>query len=373
MKLVVRLALAFALVAVFAAGLTGWLGYREARGHFQRFVAGGEAARSGETPQAGVPGRGRQILLAQLQASSWRSSLLALAVALGVGTYLAFRLVQPVQTLTQATRRFGRGERGVRVNIPGRDELAELGRAFNDVAAELTAKEQRERQMIADIAHELRTPLTILKGDLESMSDGLLEASSENLRRLVGEVDLLTRLVQDLRTLSLSDTGQLVLRPRLIALNRLVEDVLANFQPRAEAAGVELQATLRPLSTHADPERLQQVLLNLLENALRHTPKGGQIAIILDSEGENAVLEVCDTGPGVAPEHLPHLFERFYRAEPSRARESGGTGLGLAIVKALIEAHGGRVAADNRPEGGARFWIHLPLSSPSEPEQGGAD
>ncbi|GIW38122.1 MAG: hypothetical protein KatS3mg074_520 [Meiothermus sp.] len=361
MKLVLRLALAFALVAVFAAGLTGWLGYQEARGHFQRFVAGSEATRSGETPLGGVPGRGRQVLLAQLQTSSWRSALLALTVALGVGTYLAFRLVQPVQTLTQATRRFGRGERGVRVNIPGSDELAELGRAFNDVAEELAAKEERERQMIADIAHELRTPLTILKGDLESMSDGLLEASSENLRRLVGEVDLLTRLVQDLRTLSLSDTGQLVLRPRLVSLDTLLSDLVANFQPRSEAAGVQLEVNTKPLSTHADPERLQQVLLNLLENALRHTPRGGRITVKLHSQGENAVLEVCDTGPGIAPEHLPHLFERFYRAQPSRARESGGSGLGLAIVKALVEAHGGRVGADNQPEGGARFWIHLPL------------
>lgn len=368
MKLAVRLALAFALVAGSAAGLTGWLGYQQARDHFQRFVAGNEAARSGTPSLGGVPGRGRQLLLAQLQESSLRSTLLALVVALGVGTFLAFRLVQPVQTLTAATRRFGRGERGVRVAVQGKDELAELGRAFNDVAAELAAKEERERQMVADIAHELRTPLTVLKGDLESMSDGLLEASAENLRRLLGEVDLLTRLVQDLRTLSLSDNGQLVLRTRLISVEALVEDLLANFKVRAETQDVRLESRLEPLSLTADPERLQQVLFNLLDNAWRHTPSGGQIAVQLHREGNHALLEICDSGAGIAPEHLPFLFERFYRVETSRIRESGGSGLGLAIVKALVEAHGGSVGADNRIEGGARFWIQLPI--PEQKESG---
>lgn len=361
MKLMVRLSLAVALVAGAAAGLTGWLGYQQARDHFQQFVAGSETVRSGTQLPRAVPGRGRQLLLAQLQESSLRSTLIALVVALGVGTYLAFRLVQPIQALTVATRRFGRGERNVRVAVKGKDELAELGRAFNDVATELVAKEERERQMVADIAHELRTPLTVLKGDLESMSDGLLEASPENLRRLVAEVDLLTRLVQDLRTLSLSDHGQLVLQTKMISLNDLVEDVLANFQVRAETHGVRLEASLEPVVLSADPERLQQVLHNLLDNALRHTPSGGRVSVRLGRKGHLAVLEVCDSGAGIAPEHLPQLFERFYRVESSRIREGGGSGLGLAIVKALVEAHGGSVGVENRAEGGARFWIYLPI------------
>lgn len=362
MKLVVRVALAFALVAVFAAGLTGWLSYYEAKGHFSRFVAGGETGRGGL-----AQGRGREVLLAELRSSSLRSTLFVLVVALGAGGFLAYRLVQPVQHITAAMRRYGLGERTARISVRGNDELSEMGQVFNDVAGELAAKEERERQMVADIAHELRTPLTILKGDLESMSDGLLDASRENLQRLVGEVDVLSRLVQDLRTLSLCDAGQLTLHKRTVRLDELVQKVVEGFRTRADASGIVLSAKLESITAEADPERIKQVLFNLLDNALRHTPQTGRIEMALRLSQTKAMVEVNDTGPGIAPQHLPHLFERFYRAEAARGREGGGSGLGLAIVKALIEAHGGNVGAENRAQGGARFWIGLPIGKPNEP------
>lgn len=356
MKLVTRLLLAFALVAVFAAGIAGWLGYRSASSHFQSWM--------GENTERGLgmgPGRGRQVLLEQLRNSSLQSVGIALVLALAAGGYLALRLVEPIRGITAATRRYGRGDHTVRVPVQGKDELAELGQAFNDVASQLTAKENRERQMVADIAHELRTPLTVLKADLESLEDGLLEAQPSVFRRLVGEVDLLERLVQDLRLLSLAEAGELRLNKQACDLAEVCSAVMEAFRFQAESKQVQLLSHLEPVALHTDPERIQQVLFNLLANALRYTPVGGSIAMRLSTQAQMARLEVQDSGPGIPPEHLAHVFDRFYRTDGARRRDAGGSGLGLAIAKALVEAHGGRIEASNRPQGGALFAIILPL------------
>jgi two-component system, OmpR family, sensor histidine kinase BaeS len=365
MKLTLRLMLAFALVAVFAAGTTAWLGYRAASTQFEHVMMGqgqGPAWRSsnaeGMAPMMGTA-RGRQVL-EELQGSSVLSSALAVLVALAVGGYLAVRLVRPVRALTLATRRYGLGERDVLVPVEGRDELSELARTFNDMIGQLAAKEAREQRMVADIAHELRTPLTVIKGELEALEDGLMQPEPATFRRLVEDVDVLERLVRDLRLLSLTDAGELRLEHQAFDLAELCQRALESFGPRSNEKGLKLESRLTPAPVSGDPERLRQALYNLLENAIRHSPDGGTIRLETKLDTEASEIELSDDGPGIPPEHLPHIFERFYRVDVARGRASGGSGLGLAIVQAIVRAHGGSVVAANRLEGGAVFRIRLP-------------
>ena len=367
-----RLLLAFVLVALFAAGITGLLGYQAAQGNVQRFLheqgltemppPGMRLPR--EVGQFGGPLlRDRQLLLERLRTSQAQSAVLAALVALLVGSYLAYRFVSPIRSLTQVNRRYAGGERSARAHIRSQDEIAELGQAFNALADQLSAEQDRQKQMLADIAHELRTPLTILRGELEAMQDGLMETSSGNITRLIEEIDWLTRLVQDLRLLTVAEAGALELKPVPTDLADLTQEARAVFQTKAEAKGIKLEVRLQSVTLNADPERLRQVLYNLLENALRHTPTGGTVTISSRQEEGWGVLEVSDTGPGIPQADLPQVFDRFYRADRARSRETGGSGLGLAIAKALIVAHQGQISAQNRPQGGACISLRLPYKN----------
>jgi two-component system sensor histidine kinase BaeS len=198
-----------------------------------------------------------------------------------------------------------------------------------------------------------------MRGELEAMQDGLMKADPNNLGRLIEEVDLLTHLVQDLRLLTLADSGGLSLNLGPLDLAGLTQEAMAAFKAKAEIKGVSLQSHLEITAIVADRERLLQVIYNLLENALKHTPSQGTITCTARQDGKWGVLEVADTGLGIPPADLPYLFERFYRADPARSRETGGSGLGLAIAKALIEAHGGTISAQNGPQGGAVFRVAL--------------
>jgi two-component system sensor histidine kinase BaeS len=372
MRITGRLILSFVLVALFAAGISAILGNRAAQGNIQRFLREQGLTEGTEMPPPGMrhpPGEGfrgppplrdREALLERLRSSQAQSALLAIAAALLVGGLLAYRFVRPIRQLTEVNRRYAQGDRGARVNVGGNDELAELGASFNHLADQLSAEQERQKQLLADIAHELRTPLTVMRGELESMQDGLMEKSPENLGRLIEEVDLLTRLVQDLRLLTIADAGALELHPAPVDLGGLAQEVMMAFNSKAEAKGIRLDAEARPVTVQADRDRLTQVIYNLLENALRHTPEGGSITVSTRPEGQQGVLEVADTGPGIPQADLLHLFERFYRADKARTRETGGSGLGLAIAKALVEAHGGQIAAQNREGGGAIFTVRLP-------------
>lgn len=362
MRLAVRLMLAFALVALSAAGITAWLGYRAASAQFERVMAGidggpGPGFQAEAGMMRGMRGRG---VLEELQRSSLSAALIALGGALIVGGYLSYRLLRPVRAITDATVRYGRGERDARVSVEGNDELSMLARTFNQVAEQLASREAQDRRMVADIAHELRTPLTVMKGELEALQDGLLESSPETFGRLVEEVDLLERLVRDLRLLSLAEAGQLHLDRGPLDLADLARSTLESFAPRAEASGVRFEGRFDPAPANGDLERFRQVLYNLLENALRHTPRGGTVSVVTGMQGSFVVLTVADSGSGILPEHVPHIFERFYRADAARGRESGGSGLGLAIVKAIVEAHGGSVEAANGPVCGAVFTARWP-------------
>ncbi len=293
------------------------------------------------------------------------ASLVGGLAAIVVATVLALQLTAPARQLTRAARKIATGDLSQRVAIRSQDELAEVGQAFNEMAASLAQQEELRRQMVADIAHELRTPLTVMQVELSAIEDGLCEPTPETVASLGEEVRLLTRLVEDLRLLSLMDAGRLHLQIEPLPPARVVQQAVQRIATTAEEKGISLHTAasedLPPLL--ADPDRLQQVLLNLLQNALRHTPAGGQIEVAAQAGGGGVHLAVRDTGEGIPPEDLPHIFDRFYRADTSRSRETGGSGLGLTIARGLVEAMGGRIWAESTPGRGTTVHLTLPRAT----------
>ena len=282
-------------------------------------------------------------------------------VALVAAFWLARRIVRPVEELTDAARRMERGDLSRRVATVSRDEIGSLGSAFNAMAESIERNEALRKQMTSDVAHELRTPLNNISGYLDAIADGVVDPTPDVVGSLQEEADLLVRLVNDLEQLSLADAGHQVLQRERVTLANLVERSVALVSPRATSRHVTLELYLaRGAVVEGDAARLAQVCRNLLENAIRHTPEGGRVQVRLRLEDGSVVLEVADSGAGIAPEHLPFIFERFYRADASRNRATGGAGLGLSIVRQLVEAHRGAVAASNSPEGGALFRVTVP-------------
>lgn len=284
-----------------------------------------------------------------------------LAVAVGVTVLAGRRLVAPVRALTHAADRMGAGERSARVDVRGKDDVARLGTAFNRMAASVELGERQRRAMVSDIAHELRTPLTTLRGQLEGVQDGVLDVDGDIIDSLHDEAVLLQRLVDDLQELALADAGRLQVHPEPFDAANLAAHVANAHRARATEAGVELVVVADgPVPVVADHHRLRQALGNLVDNALTYTPAGGRVQVLAREEGDTAVLEVSDSGIGIAPDDLDHVFDRFYRADPSRSRRTGGSGLGLAITRSLVEAHGGTVTATSTPSDGATFRIEVP-------------
>lgn len=293
------------------------------------------------------------------------AAIVAGLAVLFVGSLQARRIVAPVRALADAARRVAGGE-FAQMPVTSRDELGEMAVAFNTMAAELKRQHTLRRRAMADIAHELRTPLTVLQIDLESIEDGLTEPTAEVVARLQGEVALLNRLVEDLRMLSLAEAGELHLEVRPVAVGPLVQSVLERVRGAAQEKGVgltgEIGERLPPVA--GDALRLSQVLFNLLSNAVRHTPPGGQIVVAAHQvDGRQVRISVQDTGEGIPAGDLPHVFERFYRADSARSRDTGGgSGLGLAIARSLVEAHGGRIWAESVEGAGSTFALVLPVS-----------
>jgi two-component system, OmpR family, sensor histidine kinase BaeS len=301
----------------------------------------------------------------QVRAALLRTALIgavaAIVVAIGIGLFVARRVSRPLVALTDAASEMEAGRRGVRVELgdaPG--ELGVLATAFDRMSESVERAEDLRRQLVRDVAHEVRTPLTILRGTTEGLVDGVLEPDIETLRSLHEEVLRLTGLVGDLETLAAADAAALRLDVRPVDLAEVAGAAVALARGAVADAELGLEASLAATATQGDPERLRQVVVNLLSNALRHTPPGGRIHVRTSVEGEHAVLEVLDTGPGIAPEDLPHVFERFYRG--SGAEASSGSGIGLAVAAELVAAHSGTIEARNRPEGGAAFTVRLPAS-----------
>lgn len=307
----------------------------------------------------------------------WLNRTLLLVAAVGgvlgilFGVVASRSLTAPFNRLAEAARAVGARDLSHRVEVTGSDEVKEVARAFNDMAAALEEAETLRRNLVADVAHELRTPLSVLQGNLRAILDDVYSLDKSEIARLYDQTRLLGRLVNDLRDLARAEAGQLQLNLQATDLARLVQDTVATFGPVAEAEevtlSVQIPADLPPV--RADSARIAQVLHNLLANALRHTPAGGTISLraghaeVPEGGGAHLWLAVQDTGEGIPPEHLPHLFDRFYRADSARSRAAGGAGLGLAIVRAIVEAHGGQVSAasDGVPGQGSTFTVRLPL------------
>jgi len=282
------------------------------------------------------------------------AALFAGILALTLGGVLFFQLTAPIRRLTAAAHAIAAGDLNQRVAVHSRDELGELAGAFNAMAANLAASEGQRRQLVADVAHELRTPLSVLQANLEAMQDGILPTDAEQLASLHEETLLLGRLVADLRLLSLAEAGQLKLELVQADLGDLVRRAAERLRPAATAKGVDLVTQITPDSPRVklDIDRFTQMLGNLVDNALRYTPGGGRIVLAVGWGGEpgkahRPTVTVTDTGSGIPPDDLPHVFDRFYRGDKSRARASGGSGLGLAIVRQLVEAHHGTVRAES--------------------------
>ena len=299
-----------------------------------------------------------------------RNALITIALVggvlgIGFGVLMSRGLTSPLNRLAEAARDIGAHQFSRRVEVKGTAEITAVARAFNEMAAALEESERLRRNLVADVAHELRTPLTVIQGNLRAILDDIYPLNKAEVVQLYEESRLLSRLVDDLHELSQAEAHQLPLNLQPVNLRLLVDDVAASFRAATESQSVTLCAEIASglPTVQADATRLSQVLHNLLSNALRHTPEGGTISLCAEHDGAHVRLSVRDTGDGIPAEHLPHVFDRFYRVERDRSRETGGAGLGLAIVRAIVEAHGGRVtvASAGVPGLGTTFTIHLPL------------
>ena len=293
-----------------------------------------------------------------------RTAATALGVLLIAALVMIFagrRLVRPIVALTGAAQRMRNGDHAARVPVTGRDEVARLGNAFNEMAEAIQRHDFQRKAMVSDVAHELRTPLANIKGYLVASEDGVVPLDGELVTSLLEETELLEHLVADLQDLALADAGMLRLHPAPRDLTELAQQVVLAHQPAADTAGVALTADVQGAATASvDSARIRQALGNLVSNAIRFTPPGGNVVVGVRRGDDGYNLTVTDNGTGIADEHLPHLFDRFYRAEQSRSRSTGGSGLGLAITKHLAEAHGGRITVTSRLGSGSTFTIWIP-------------
>lgn len=281
------------------------------------------------------------------------------------------RVLRPIRSMTRATQRIAAGDRLARVRIDGNDELARLGAAFNTMADSIEQSERQRQQMVSDVAHELRNPLANVRGYLEGVQDHVVRADGPWVDSLLEETMLLQHLIDDLQDLALADAGRLPIHTTSTDATSLTAHVVAAHRHQAAAAGVTLSLEAPPAAPLiADPVRIRQAIGNLVANALRYTPPNGVVQVAVRVDQRAVVIEVADSGIGIEPEHLAHLFDRFYRADTSRSRETGGSGLGLAIVRHLVDAHGGDVEVVSTVGRGSTFSIRLPTApahSPASP------
>ena len=289
------------------------------------------------------------------------SGLLTAALAIILTFFLSRRSLAPVESLSRAARALARGDFSQRVEVKTRDEVGELARTFNTMAEELARTEEVRHGLVADVAHELRTPVSNIRGYLEAIKDGLLQADASTLDSMHEEAVLLARLIDDLQELALAESGQLALYTQPCDMADLVRKAIVAVGPQALAKAVQVEQQVPDsMPIEADPERISQVLRNLLVNSTNYTPPGGRIRVWAEVVADEARVNVEDTGAGIPPEELPYVFERFYRVDKSRSRATGGVGLGLTVARRLVEAHGGKIMALSQEGEGSTFTFTIP-------------
>lgn len=300
----------------------------------------------------------------QQRRTSWIIILLTMVLAALVTWLMSRGLLAPVKRLVEGTQHLAAGDFSSRVPVSNHDELGRLAQDFNRLASTLEKNESMRRAFMADISHELRTPLAILRGELEAIQDGVHKLTPESIVSLQSEVNTLTKLVDDVHQLSLSDEGALAYRKSNIDLVSLLELVASHFNGRYQNRQLSLVLDLPPQAPlFGDPDRLMQLFNNLLENSLRYTDAGGGLTVTLQAQAGRYIIHFADSSPGVTEEQHRQIFERFYRAESSRNRAFGGSGLGLAICQNIVEAHDGNIIADHSDAGGLKITVHLPYKN----------
>jgi len=282
-----------------------------------------------------------------------------------IGSLGVRRWVNPLADVMGAAETLAEGDFSVRVEEKGDQEFIKLAQSFNHMAEELQHAEQQRRNLTADVAHELRTPLHILQGNLEGALDGVYQATPDYFKSMLEETSLLQRLVEDLQTLSLAETGNLELNIQTLLVKELLRDVVISFSGQADENNIQLRLNypeeLEELNLEGDWHRLDQIFGNLVTNALRYTPDGGEIILSVNKSDKAVQITIQDTGAGIPPEDLPFVFDRFWKGDKTRSRSSGGSGLGLAIVRQLVSAHGGTIKVESEEGVGTRFIVQLPL------------
>lgn len=283
-----------------------------------------------------------------------------LVFAVGWGARSLRRMFTPLDELYNASERVANGDYSVRVQEKGPPEIHSLMRSFNSMAERLQSHDQQRRSMLADISHELRTPITVIQGNVEGMLDGVYPADETRLKSIIEETQILSRLVDDLRTLALAESGALLLKREPTNLVELIRDAISSFESQMKEKDIGIEVSLADVEdVSIDPERIREVLTNLLSNALRYTPRGGNVYVRLAESGSggerSATISIEDSGPGMEPDILPHVFDRFYKSS-----DSGGMGLGLSIAKYLVEAHRGKIWAESEVGKGATISFTIP-------------
>ncbi len=308
------------------------------------------------------PGTPEGNFLRAVNQATLLSAVAATGIALLLGSFLAYTLTRTLRELTAATKEVAKGRLGYQVQVHSQDELGELAASFNEMSSELERSNQLRRKMTADIAHDLRTPLSVIMGYTEALNDGKLQPNPEMFDTLHAETQHLSRLIDDLKTLSLADAGELPLVSQRIAPAVLLKRTASAHRVQAEQQDITIQVENAPglPEIDVDVERMVQVLGNLMSNALRYTPPGGQITLASGQTGEQVWLSVADNGEGVPAEDLPYIFERSYRGDKARHHPEGESGLGLSIAKSLVEAQGGTISAASKTGTGTTFTIYIP-------------
>ena len=301
------------------------------------------------------------------------SMVAAFLAAVVISAFVSRQVVAPVQSMLKASKSIAQGHYDLRIRVPGdssveeSDELAQLAHSFNQMASNLQETENRRRQLIGDVAHELRTPLTVIQGSIEGLIDGKLPSDPDHLQQIYQEAERLTRLVNDLQELSRVEAGAYPLERKPVSVEALITALNTRLGRQFEDKGVTLSADLPSglPEVMADEGRIGQVLLNLAGNALQYTPSGGQVKITASRHKGEVWIAISDTGIGIPAEHMPHVFDRFYRVDKSRSRAGGGSGIGLTVARHLVEAHGGRIWVESPGPGkGSTFTFTLPAGAP---------